>query len=78
VAIYHLQALAPIYSPKGELQRALRAIYNKVIYSAAILQAMSLCVENALGGADNELTINEVFLNAFRLIAHIIYSRSHT
>ena len=68
VAIYHLQALAPIYSPKGNLQRALRAIYNKVIYSAAILHPLSLRVENAFGSTDNELAINEVLINRFTVI----------
>lgn len=48
------------------------AIYHlqgfRPIYSAAILQPMSLCVENAFGGADDELAINEVLINRFTVI----------
>ena len=48
------------------------AIYHlqgfRPISSAAILQPMSLCVENALGGADDELAINEVLINRFTVI----------
>ena len=38
------------------------------IYSAAILQPLALCIEDALRGADDELAIDEVLINRFTVI----------
>ena len=43
-------------------------MYNIPRKVTAFLQSLSLCIEDALRGADDELAINEELLNSFTVI----------